>query len=159
MFGDADVSFCNAKEQARLNVARFPTPLQRTLTSLNEAESVSDKSLSSETSSISQCQEKKQLMVLFDDEDPFNYNSYLSENTLAAVLISVFPFAAFDSAVVGRDIKGGYMYLPICRPPSPPRNQYCHSTAIQGAEAHTQCHWFVYIGGWQGGWMGGGYDQ
>ena len=120
MIGDADVSFSNAKDQACLNVARFTAPLQWFVTSLNEAESVSDKGLSSETSSIFQCQEKKQLMVLFDGEDPFNYNSYLLENTLAAVLISVFPFAAFDSAVVGWDIKGGYMYLPICRPASPP---------------------------------------
>ena len=32
----------------------------------------------------------------------------ISENTLAAVLISVFPFrSSFDSAVVCRDIKGG----------------------------------------------------
>ena len=103
-----------------LNVARFPAPLQRILTSLNEAESASDKGLSSKTFSLFQCQEKKQLMVLFDDEDPFNYNSYLSENTLAAVLISVFPFAAFDTAVVGWDIKGGYMYLSICRASFPP---------------------------------------
>ena len=117
MIGDADVSFCNAKEQACLNVARFPAPLKRIVTSLNEAESASEKGLYSDTFPPFQCQEKKQLMVLFDDEDPFNNNSYLSENTLSAVLISVFPFAAFDTAVVGWDIKGGYMYLPICRPP------------------------------------------
>ena len=90
----------------------------------------------------------------FKDEDPFNNNSYLSENTLSAVLISVFPFAAFDTAVVGWDIKGGYMYLPICRPPSPPRNQYCHSTAIQGAEAHTVSLVRINrrLAGWLDGW-------
>ena len=90
-----------------LNVARSPAPLQRILTSLNEAESASDKDLFSNTFLLFQCQGKKQLMVLFDDPDPFNYNSYLSENTFAAVLISVFPFAAFATAVVGWDIKGG----------------------------------------------------
>ena len=100
-------------------------------------------------------------MVLFDDEDPFNNNSYLSENTLSALLISVFPFAAFDTAVVGWDIKGGgYMYLPICTlqaPLPPPRNQYCHSTAIRGAEAHTVSLVRIYrrLADWQGGWLDG----
>ena len=99
-------------------------------------------------------------MVLFDDEDPFNYNSYLSGNTLAAVLISVFPFAAFDTAVVGWDIKGGYMYLPICRASFPPSLVINTVTPrLYRGRRHTQCHWFVYIGGWQGGRMGGGYDQ
>ena len=90
-------------------------------------------------------------MVLFDDEDPFNYNSYLSENTLAAVLISVFPFAAFDSAVVCRDIKGGLAVWGGLEGDGthlhPPAINTVTSRVYSGGWVHVLVS-LVYMGGW-----------
>ena len=88
-----------------------------------------------------------------DDDDHTSLGISISENTLAAVLISVFPFrSSFDSAVVCCDIKGG---LAVCvaggmgvhlQPPLQSILSLHGYTA--GGGCAQWCHWYIWEGGY-----------